>query len=185
MTDSPAQSPVCSHVKNWLDRMVIAHNFCPFARFVRDQNSIRYVEVESHDMAEILAILNTELQFLDANSATSTTLLILPTGWDDFDTYLLLVDMAQQSLEHWQYEGIYQLASFHPNYLFAGEPAEAASHYTNRAPYPVLHIIREADIEQALAHYPNPESIPETNIATTEKIGKQQLAEQLANCKKS
>lgn len=177
------QTPACKHVQRWLDSMVIGHNFCPFARFVRDQQRIRYVDVVSDDMAYVLSRLAMEFEHLDETPATSTTLFVLSEGWATFDDYLLLIDMAQQSLEHWGYEGIYQLASFHPDYLFEGEPKGAPSHYTNRAPHPVIHIIREAEMEQALAHHAAPESIPETNIATTETIGKVALKVQLDACK--
>ncbi|NVK58203.1 MAG: DUF1415 domain-containing protein [Alteromonadaceae bacterium] len=176
-------SPACQHVQRWLDVMVIGHNFCPFASYVREHDSIRYTDVASDDMAAVLSTLQTEFQYLDEHSDTSTTLVVLSAGWTSFDDYLLLMDMAQQSLTHWDYEGIYQLASFHPDYLFAGEPADAPSHYTNRAPHPVMHIIREADIEQALAHYERPESIPENNIATAEKLGCNHLQNQLNACK--
>jgi hypothetical protein len=109
--------------------------------------------------------------------------LVLSTGWASFDDYLMLVDVAQQSLEHWGYEGEYQLASFHPDYLFAGEAENAPSHFTNRAPHPVIHIIREAEMAQALAHHPDPESIPHTNINTTETLGEATLRAQLKACK--
>ncbi|MDC8832716.1 DUF1415 domain-containing protein [Alteromonas gilva] len=176
---SDTLSVACQQVERWLDSMVIGHNFCPFARHVRERNSIRYVDLSFHDMADVLHALQAEFHYLDQHSDTSTTLIVLSAGWASFDDYLLLMDMAQQSLEHWQYEGIYQLASFHPDYLFAGESADAPSHYTNRAPHPVMHIIREADIEQALAYYDQPESIPQNNIATTERLGCAHLKKQL------
>ncbi len=182
---SDALSPACQHVQRWLDSMVIGHNFCPFAKYVRDQHSIRYIDVSVSDMATVLELLHAEFEFLDEHTQTSTTLLVLSVGWSAFDDYLLLMDMAQQSLEHWHYEGTYQLASFHPDYLFAGEPIDAPSHYTNRAPHPVIHIIREADIEQALAHYDQPESIPDNNIALTKKLGCSHLEQQLKACKKA
>ena len=108
--------------------------------------------------------------------------MVLSDGWQQFDDYLMLVDVAQQSLRHWGYEGEYQLASFHPDYLFAGEAEQAASHFTNRAPHPVIHIIREAEMELALAHHPDPESIPQTNIDTTEALGEAALRAQLKAC---
>ncbi len=178
-------SPASQHVARWLDSMVIGHNFCPFARYVRDTHSIRYADIASADMAVVLDALHGELQYLDENNSTATTLMVLSGGWSSFDEYLLLMDMAQQALKHWHYEGIYQLASFHPDYLFAGEPADAPSHYTNRAPHPVMHIIREADIEQALAHFDEPERIPENNIAKTHELGSAHLQNQLIACKKA
>ena len=137
----------------------------------------------SSDMATVLEALHDEFIHLDTTPHTSTTLLVLSTGWASFDDYLMLVDVAQQSLEHWGYEGEYQLASFHPDYLFAGEAENAPSHFTNRAPHPVIHIIREAEMAQALAHHPDPESIPHTNINTTETLGEATLRAQLKACK--
>ena len=125
MTYSP-ETPACQHVQRWLDEMVIGHNFCPFARFVRDQQRIRFVDISSSDMARVLETLHDEFLHLDTISHTSTTLMVLSDGWQQFDDYLMLVDVAQQSLRHWGYEGEYQLASFHPDYLFAGEAEQAA-----------------------------------------------------------
>lgn len=182
MTYSP-ETPACQDVQRWLDEMVIGHNFCPFARFVRDQQRIRFVDIASSDMARVLEALHDEFLHLDTTSHTSTTLMVLSDGWQQFDDYLMLVDVAQQSLNHWGYEGEYQLASFHPDYLFAGEAENAPSHFTNRAPHPVIHIIREAEMEQALVHHPDPESIPQTNINTTETLGEAALRAQLKACK--
>lgn len=176
-------STVVKHVKKWLDDVVIEHNFCPFAAYPRINNRIRFALPQGADMSGVLSSLKSEFERLDENSDTSTTLLILPVGWESFDNYLLLVDMAQQSLAHWQYTGTYQLASFHPDYLFAGEPLDSASHYTNRAPYPILHIIREAEIEQVLAHHGAPEAIPTENVAKAQALGKAFLQQQLSDCK--
>ncbi|MFS1704978.1 DUF1415 domain-containing protein [Alteromonas sp. AMM-1] len=176
-------TPASLHVQRWLDTMVIAHNFCPFARYVREHNQIRYAECTSADMADALTALQDECDLLDNDPAIATTLLILPSGWDQFDDFLLLIDMAQQCIDHWDYSGIYQLATFHPDYLFAGEDPQSASHYTNRSPHPVLHIIREKDITAALAHYDDPDAIPDTNIANAQAIGCPHLAAQLAACK--
>ncbi len=178
-------TPASLHVQRWLDTMVIAHNFCPFASYVRDNNQIRYAECQSTDMADVLTVLQRECELLDSEPAIATTLLILPTGWSTFDDFLLLIDMAQQCIGHWGYSGVYQLATFHPDYLFEGESPESASHFTNRAPHPVLHIIREKDITRALAHYGDPESIPENNIAKAEALGCPHLAAQLEACKDS
>ncbi|BBO26834.1 MAG: DUF1415 domain-containing protein [Pseudomonadota bacterium] len=177
------QTPASLHVQRWLDTMVIAHNFCPFASYVRNNNQIRYAECESADMADALTMLQNECELLDNNPTIATTLLILPTGWAEFDDFLLLIDMAQQCIEHWDYSGTYQLATFHPDYLFDGEDPQSASHYTNRAPHPVLHIIREKDVTEALKHYDAPQDIPEVNIAKAEALGCPHLAAQLAACK--
>jgi hypothetical protein len=121
---------------------------------------------------------------LDADAETETTLLILPTGWDDFDDYLDLLAIAEQLLIEQHYEGIYQLASFHPDYRFetdlAGE--EDPANYTNRSPYPMLHIIRETSIDRAVANHPDPDNIPVRNITLTRELGLEKLRALLANC---
>jgi hypothetical protein len=112
---------------------------------------------------------------MDIEPATETTLLILPEGCTQFNDFLDLTAMAEQLLIDQGYEGVYQLASFHPDYCFAGEDENDPANYTNRSPYPMLHIIREASIEQALKTYPNPELIPERNIELTRKLGLEKI----------
>lgn len=155
-------------VRHW----VMAHNLCPFATREYERNRIRYVELNADVMYERLAF---ECRHLDTQKETATTLLILTAGADDFFIFLDLVDGAQQWLETAGYEGVYQLASFHPDYLFADSHAsrhkEDAADYSNRAPRPLLHLLRESDIEAALLHYPHPERIPERNSAFLRERG--------------
>lgn len=113
------------------------------------------------------AYLNTllqEFQHLDGNEATETVFIIFPDHFADFTAYLAMATIAERFLAKKKYEGIYQLASFHPQYLFAGSSPDDAANYTNRSPYPMLQILRETSISKALKHYANPENIPETNI---------------------
>ncbi|HEY7775074.1 MAG TPA: DUF1415 domain-containing protein, partial [Kineobactrum sp.] len=110
----------------------------------------------------------------------ATTLLAFTGGLADFDEFLDFLDLANELLIAAGLEGHIQLASFHPDYLFAGEAADAASHYSNRAPLPVIHLLREDMVERALADYPDPESIPVNNIARLSDIGRDQLALRLA-----
>ena len=98
-------------------------------------------------------------------------MLVLPEGLEDFDDYLGLLDDAQMLLEEMGLDGEIQLASFHPDYRFEGEPIDAVSHFTNRAPYPLIHLLRENMVTTALETYPNPERIPERNIQTLERLG--------------
>ncbi len=168
-------------VKQWLDEIVIGQNFCPFARFVRDNEQIRFVESASGAQEDVLLMLHNEIQLLEQDKSVATTLIILTEGFTDFDDYLDVLDMSNALIEQWGFTGQYQLASFHPDYAFEGEPANSPSHYTNRAPYPVLHLLREQDIEAVLTHYPNPERIYETNKRRSHELGidwfKQKLAE--------
>ncbi len=174
---------IITATRAWLTSFIIAHNICPFARQVYENNSIRFAVVESDKLEDCLEALVEECQHLDAEAATETTLLIFANACGQFDEYLDLVTIAEQLLQDQGYEGIYQLASFHPDYCFAESNDDDPANYTNRSPYPMLHIIREASIERALQNYPNPERIPERNIELTRKLGLKKMQVQLATCK--
>jgi len=123
-----------------------------------------------------------ELDRLQSSSAEeiATTLLAFTGGMARFDDYLDFLDQANALLEAAGLEGVIQLASFHPDYQFAGEPPAAASHYSNRSPLPVIHLLREDMLERALAAWPEPEKIPQANIARLNDIGREELAARLA-----
>jgi hypothetical protein len=171
---------VIQNTLHWVDKVIIGENLCPFAKKEREQKSIRTLCCREEETAYTLQALLDELVFLDNNSQVETTLFILPDTYHDFFDYLDLVDTANKLLQREDYEGIYQLATFHPSYLFADAPAEDTSHYTNRSPYPMLHIIREESLEKALERYPNPEQIPERNISHAQKLGAQFFKQILA-----
>lgn len=120
---------------------------------------------DAADLEELLHELVAECRRLDAEPGIATTLLIAPAGMEDFDDYLDWLELAERLLDDLGYRGIYQLASFHPDYVFDGVEAADPANATNRSPYPMLHILREAELERALASYPDPESIPERNMA--------------------
>jgi hypothetical protein len=157
---------------NWVDKVIIGENFCPFARKERESDRIRTVVTEETDNAQILQALLDEMELLENKSQIDTTLLIINKGVKDFFDYLDLVDLANRLIKQEDFEGIFQLATFHPDYLFADAPADATSHFTNRSPFPMLHIIREESLEKALETFPNPENIPVRNIKHAEKLGK-------------
>ena len=161
--------------QNWLTSFVIAYNICPFAEREHQRGAIRYRVAPDATLENALEALYLECEYLDSHPETATTLVIFPASFADFDDYLDLVAIAEQLLLDRGYEGTYQLASFHPEYRFADSETDDAANYTNRSPYPMLHIIREADLEQALAHYPDPESIPDRNIRITRELGLQKL----------
>lgn len=181
-TDDFTQA-IATEMQHWVERVIMKYNICPFARQEVLADTIRYQVVENRQLDEVLNALIDECQLLDAHSEIETTLLILPRGFEGFYLYLDLVDMANDLLIEQGYEGMYQLASFHPDYCFDGEPQDSAANYTNRAPYPTLHIIREASMEQALANYADPESIPERNIAFAERKGTEFFVKLLHDCK--
>jgi len=160
-----------THTKQWLSTVVIGMNFCPFAGREFRKNSIHYEILKSEDRKEILTRLALEFQRLDDTPSIETTLIILPGQFNEFREYLDLVDLCQDLLEEEDYEGVYQIASFHPAYLFAGSKESDPSNYTNRSPYPMIHILREASITKALESYPDPENIPAKNIALANEKG--------------
>ncbi len=167
---------VINQTKKWIMDIVIGCNFCPFAAKEVKRNTIHYEvennEVENNiDIKECLKSLLKECIHLDENENIETTLLIFPKSFKRFDDYLNLVLHAENLLKKKGYEGVYQVASFHPLYCFDNSSVDDAANFTNRSPYPMLHILREERIEQALLHYPNPEKIPENNINFTRKKG--------------
>ncbi|WP_276480154.1 DUF1415 domain-containing protein [Paraflavitalea pollutisoli] len=155
---------IIEQTRKWVKDVVIGCNFCPFAAREVKRNSVRYEVVTATRTDDSLSILLEACKRLDMEPDTETTLLIFPIAFADFEEYLDLVAMAEQLLKKKGYEGVYQVASFHPQYRFAGAPADDAANFTNRSVYPMLHLLREASIEAALKKYPDPDSIPADNI---------------------
>lgn len=167
------KSNVIEHTQQWLEEVVIGLNFCPFAKREIRKNAVRFILNESGDMHETLEQLVAECQFLDAHPETETTLLILPNAFEDFLYYLDLTEMAEDLLAEQGYEGVYQVASFHPEYCFADTDTDDAANYTNRSPFPMLHLLREASLDIAIDNFPDIDSIPETNMQKARNLGTQ------------
>jgi uncharacterized protein len=164
------------HTKNWLERVVIGLNFCPFAAREMKRDSIRYVVCEVKNWDLIIEKLREECLHLDESEQTATTLVIFPENFDDFETFLALLEKAEDELLiEDDYEGIYQLASFHPNYQFADTKKTDAANFTNRSPYPMLHFLREAQIDGALENFDDPDGIPDRNMAVARAHGYAQM----------
>lgn len=159
----------------WLDQFIIAHNICPFAKKERDRESIRFFVDDSTDISHALECLMLECERLDKNDDIETTLLIFSQLAGKFDDYLDFLDIANQLLISQGYEGVYQIASFHPDYQFADSSLDDPANYTNRSPYPMFHIIREASLEKALQNYPHPQLIPQRNIEYCRNLGIEKL----------
>ncbi len=174
--------PAVSATVKWLKTFIIEFNICPFASQVESQNSIRFQLVKETDVEKRLTAVIAEYDFLDSHPETATTLVIFSNGLSCFNEYLDFFDISQQLLIQRGYEGVYQLASFHPDYCFAGSHQDDAANFTNRSPFPMLHIIREESIEKALQHYPNPEQIPDRNIELTRQLGLETLKKIFAEC---
>lgn len=178
------RAAVIRHTKNWLSSVVIAHNLCPFAKREFDLGRIQYEVIEAQETERQLEALILQCAAMDAKAELETSLLIFPNALDDFEDYLDMLDLAAALMSAQGYDGIYQLASFHPQYRFDTAPDNDPSHYTNRSPYPMLHILRETSVEAVLKTYPNPEKIPERNIELTQKLGAQAMKGLFAACYK-
>lgn len=160
------------HIWRWLDEVVIGQNFCPFAKRVRDDASITLRITDAVDPIDVLAMVGDELHSLQNTPEKSTSIIALSCGFEDFYHYLDLVDAVDALIEAEGFSGTFQCASFHPDYVFAEEGLDDVSHFTNRSPVPLLHIIREQDITAALASFREPESIPMRNKQHARKLGK-------------
>lgn len=174
MAASPdAPAAVAAETLAWVDRAVIGLNLCPFARAVRVKDQIRCVVSDATDTETLLQALCDEAQRLVDTDPTrcETTLLVHPQVLTDFGDYNDFLDIAEAALEALGCEGVLQLASFHPDYRFAGTDADDVSNATNRSPYPTLHLLREASIDRAVQAFPDAEAIYETNIATLHALG--------------
>jgi len=182
MTQRTSDDQAITQTRAWIDDVIVALNFCPFARRELDRDSVRFKVIRENSLEQYLHALIDECILLDQDPETETSLLILPQDFAAFDTFLDLLEMANALLVEQGYIGIYQLASFHPDYCFANVPANDAANYTNRSPVPLLHLIRESSIERAVANYPQPEQIPERNMALARDKGTAEMQALLAAC---
>lgn len=162
---------IIHQTKKWINDVVVGCNFCPFAAKEIKQNSIHYQVETGTGLEECLQAFLNECVRLDENNDIETTLLIIPNAFERFDEYLDLVSLAEQLLKQEGYDGIYQVASFHPLYCFANSLPDDAANFTNRSVYPMLHLLREERIEQALLRYADPGRIPERNIQFAREKG--------------
>jgi hypothetical protein len=157
--------------REWLEQAVIGLNLCPFARREYDGGRVRIAVTAATDPEALLLAFATELNRLEDEPEIETTLLVLAEGTADFFDYLDLLDMAEAWVEERELEGIYQLASFHPDYQFADSEPEDEANYTNRSPWPIIHILREQSVEGAVAAHPDTSRIPERNISLAREKG--------------
>lgn len=180
----PDTESVVAHFRYWVERVVIDLNLCPFARRPYEDGRVRFVVSDACEPALLLVDLAQELDLLRATDAakTETTLLIHPGVLHDFIDYNDFLGIVETLLEQGGYTGEFQVASFHPDYHFADTDADDAANYTNRSPYPALHLLREASIEHALESVAAPEKIPQRNIRTLEKLGAEHMRDMLAEC---
>ncbi len=159
--------------RRWLKKAVIGLKLCPFAESVYDSGRVRYCVSEQHSAAGLLEELRAELRHLHAEvpERCETTLLIHPWALTDFIEYNDYLEVCEAALADLGFEGELQIASFHPDYQFAGTLSGDIENFTNRSPYPTLHLLREASIERALASVPDPDEIYRRNIRTLRALG--------------
>lgn len=183
MTVSDTQQFI-THTRRWIDKVVIGLNLCPFARAPQHQGLIRYVVSNALDHEALTRDLQSELQYLAEVplSEVETTILIHPHVLQNFMDYNFFLQETDYVLKNMQLEGVIQIASMHPEYQFAGTDSEDAENFTNRSPYPLLHLIREESLDSALSSYKNPERIPERNIRIMEKYGTNKMQLILNGC---
>ena len=170
-------NPYILKSKKWIASFVISLNLCPFAKKPFVNAKIRYVLFEKGNLEDLSLLLEKELLFLTATSPkeVETTFLIHPNHLKDFYIYLDFLDIANQLIFALHLEDVIQIASFHPDYQFAGTTFDDVTNYTNRSPYPMLHLLREESITKALASYDEPEAIPERNKETMRRLGLEKI----------
>lgn len=178
----PDPATIITQTRCWLESVIIELNFCPFARREHLRNSIRYQLSEQADLSSALQTVAEECQYLDQQPQTETTLLIFPRGFNDFNDFLELIEMTDQLIDQLDYRSTYQLAHFHPDYCFAGSNDDDAANYTNRSPWPTLHLLREASLQRAIERYPDTSQIPDNNIKKARELGKPALQARLQQC---
>lgn len=162
-------------VRHWVETLVVGLNLCPFAKRELINNRVRFTVTEATSEQQLLETLQDELELLNNDLSVETTLLIHPNILQDFYDYNEFLDYADGLLVQMELDGVYQIASFHPNYQFADTEAGDVENYSNRSPYPLLHLIREKSLERAIANHPNSVQIPQRNIELLKSLGRDKM----------
>jgi hypothetical protein len=173
LSDPVPHSNIIADTVQWLERAVIGLNLCPFAKAVHVKKQIRYVVSDARTADALCEQLLDELSYLASADPDEidTTLLIHPYALTEFLDYNDFLDVADAVLDELELDGELQVASFHPQYQFAGTADDDITNFTNRSPYPMLHLLREASVERAVAAFPDAASIFEKNLATMQTLG--------------
>ena len=169
-------------VRKWVEDVVVGLNLCPFAKRELVRNRVRFTVTEADTEEQLLMDIQDELELLNSDESVETTLLIHPNVLQDFYDYNQFQNYIDSLLEQLDLNGVYQIASFHPDYQFGGTDPDDVENYTNRSPYPMLHLIREESLEQAVASYPDPDQIPERNIELLKSLGREKMQALLQAC---
>ncbi len=176
------ETAVIESTQRWLEKFVIQLNLCPFAKRVTVKNRMRIAVTYALTEQQLLRALAFELDLLNESSVLETSLLIHPNVLNDFMDYNQFLDLVDGLLQEMKLEGVFQIATFHPHYQFNGTSFNDAENYTNRAPYPMLHLLSEDSVEKAVKTYSNVEQIPVQNIALMDNLGAAKLKQILADC---
>lgn len=170
-TTTPTVDHVVSQTRAWVEQFIVPLNICPFAKREVERATIRYRVAELKSDEALYDVLVDELTRLDEQGEIETTLLILPQLNDDFERFLNMAGYGQQILALEGYSGDYQLANFHPHYVFTDSDESDPANYTNRAPHACLHLLREASLERVIRAHKNADQIPAENIEKLRELG--------------
>jgi len=184
MADVLSEERVIAATTAWLERVVIGLNLCPFAKAVHAKGQIRFVVSRADLGSDLLEDLKRELELLATTPAEQieSTLLIHPTVLNDFDRYNEFLWECDLAIQEMELDGVIQIASFHPQYRFAGTTPDDVTNHTNRSPYPMLHLLREASVSQAVENFAHIDSIYKNNMETLRKLGKAKIMAMLEQC---
>ncbi len=176
------ENKIIDSIRHWLESFVIELNLCPFAKRELVKGRVRFRHSLAKTEEQLLADVQQELLLLNEDADIETTLIVHPDVLQNFDDYNQFLDLADALIEQLNLWGIYQIASFHPQYQFADTAEDDAENYSNRSPYPLLHLLREASMEREIATYQDVAQIPKRNIELMRKMGKLKLQSILQNC---
>lgn len=173
---------ITRETRAWLEAFVVGLNLCPFARSELQQDRVRIVVSAATDDSELLERMGAEIQLLDETPSVATTLIVHPAVLIDFHDYHQFLPRANRLLKSQGWKGVFQIATFHPDYQFASTEQNDTENYTNRSPYPMIHILREASLERAIDSYPEVDDIPARNIALMNDMGHDKLRKLWRSC---
>ena len=168
--------------QRWIQSFVVELNLCPFAQHVTVRDVIRYTACANESLQDILHALHEEMDWLDSDPETETSFLILTSGMEDFSDFNDCLAMAQELLVMMNWVGRYQLVGFHPYHQFDGTEPDDPENYTNRSPYPMVHILREASVTQAVDATEDVALIPKRNTDTLNQLGVEALINRWRDC---
>ncbi|WP_439102761.1 DUF1415 domain-containing protein [Congregibacter sp.] len=175
MEFTPLEDHAVAACRRWIDSVVVQYNLCPFAKRELDRGSVAFTLSDARDEESLLQALEKELQRLEDRPEIETAFIVHPQVLGDFYVFNDFLGRCDALLSTMKLEGIYQVASFHPDYQFAGTAPDDAENYSNRSPYPMLHLLREDSVERAVAGHPDINRVPDDNIRTLNDLGAQKL----------